>query len=170
MTDHRQALAFIAKCDDAGKLRQLIKHAKAQGVTEVADAAFRRLIELVPAEKRGTVQHDFWRMVNAFEHLRTEQNGRTTRLARTRQKVARVGVLRVLEDWAVGKKTEGYDILMGLGLPELTGEAIVLRHPTHFSASAVEKAGRRLEADGVNLQSVREYRQDPHPASDPGTA
>src|SRR5258708_10553801 len=65
--DHKKILAFVAGCDDAGKLGSLIRNARAQGATAVADAAFRKLVALVPTEQPGTVEHDFWQTVHAFE-------------------------------------------------------------------------------------------------------
>jgi len=154
MTDHAKVLAFIAKCGDPTELRGIINNAADQGVEEVRLAAFKRLIEVVPEEKPGSVEHDFWRSITAFEHLRTVANGKTTRLSRTRQKVKRVGILKVLEDFALGRETEGYESLMELEMPELTGEAIILRHQAAFTAEAVAAARSRLSSAGVDLGRV----------------
>jgi hypothetical protein len=84
-------------------------------------------------------------MVQAFEQIRTNENGWTTRLSRTRQKVGRVGVEQTVVDWATDTKdTAGFAMLIGRGLPHLTGEAIVLRHPARFSAAVLEAAQARL--------------------------
>lgn len=109
MSDHSKTLAFIAQCDDVEKLRSLIKNARDRGVSVVADAAFRRLVSLVPSEQPGTVEHDFWQTIHAFEYVLTEERKRTTRLSRTRQKVGRVGVVQTLRDWALDdKETDGF--------------------------------------------------------------
>ena len=91
MSDPARILGLIATCDDPGKLRSWITNARKGGDNRIADAAFRRLISILPKEKPGTVEHDFWQTIHAFEHVLSEERGKTTRLARTRQKVTRVG-------------------------------------------------------------------------------
>lgn len=153
--DHRKILAFVAACDDAGKLGLLVRNARAQGVAEVADAAFRKLVALVPAERPGTVEHDFWQTVHAFEFSLSEERGKTTRLSRTRQKVAKVGVVQTLRDWATGtQETAGFKMLLERGMPEFTGEAITLRHPEHFEPATLDAARQRLTVAGVDLNML----------------
>ena len=86
----KKILAFVERCDNAGELETLIKNATKLGNAPVAEAAFRKRISLVPAEQPGSVEHDFWQTVQAFEHALSEERGKTTRLFRTRQKVAKV--------------------------------------------------------------------------------
>ena len=154
VTDYSRQFAFIDGCDNPESLRNLIERAKAEGAPVVAEAAFKKLVGLVPAEQPGTVEYDFWVTVNAFEEVLKQERGRTTRLSRTRQKVGRVGVVQTLEDWAEGGKTEGFDMLIERDMPELTGEAIVLRHPEHFSAKALAAARKRLIDADVNLNGL----------------
>jgi hypothetical protein len=110
---------------------------------------------VLPKEKPGTVEHDFWQTIHAFEHVLSEERGRTTRLARTRQKVARVGEVRTLQDWAMSdKSTDGFTMLLERNMPELTGEAIVLRHARQFGAEVVAAARNRLEAAGIDVAAL----------------
>ncbi len=149
--DHKKILAFVAACDDPGKLGSLVRNARAQGAAAVADAAFRKLVALVPAEQPGTVEHDFWQTVQAFEFSLSEERGKTTRLSRTRQKVAKVGVVQTLRDWAAGsQEAAGFKMLLERGMPEFTGEAITLRHPEHFEPHTLEAARQRLTVAGVD--------------------
>src|SRR5258707_12796991 len=97
-------LTLIANSNDPEKLKSLIKNARDRWDAPLADAAFRKLISLVPSEQPGTVEHDFWQTIHAFEYLLSEERERTTRLSRTRQKVARVGVPQTLRDWALSNK------------------------------------------------------------------
>lgn len=151
MPAHDKITAFIAKCEDPAQLRTMITNAKARGEDEVALAAFRRLLLVSPSEAPGTVEHDMWQTIFAFEHLLKEERGKTTLLARTRQKINRVGVIETLKDWASAKQeTEGFRMLLERGLPELTGEAIVLRHPQLFPRAAVDAARARLVAAAVS--------------------
>lgn len=159
MNTASKILSYISTCDDKAKLKQLIANAKAKGEQEVEAAAFKRFIAIAPAEKPGTLEYDFWQTIHAFELVLTEERGKTTRLSRTRQKVARSGVVATLEAWAQGKETEGFKMLMERGMPELAGEAIILRHPSYFSAETLAAAKKRLGEAGVDLAAVAS-RQD----------
>jgi hypothetical protein len=159
MTDNSKILTFIEQCEDADKLKSLVKNARKNtldaGAAMVADAAFRKLISLVPSEAPGTVSHDFWQTVHAFEYVLTEEREKTTRLTRTRQKVARIGVVQTLKDWALSRsETEGFKMLLERNMPELTGEAIVLRHPAHFEPDVLIAARRRLIDAGVDITTL----------------
>ncbi|WP_027155600.1 hypothetical protein [Mesorhizobium sp. WSM2561] len=56
----------------------------------IAEAAFRRLVAVLPKEKPGSIEHDFWQTIQGFEMILSDERGKTTRLTRTRQKVARL--------------------------------------------------------------------------------
>lgn len=64
--------------------------------------------------------------------------------------MARDGVEGTLKDWALGKPTRGFAMLIDRGLPELTGEAIVLRHVTSFPSETVDAARERLKEAGYS--------------------
>lgn len=103
----------------------------------------------------GSVEHAFWRTIHAFEDILSEERGKTTRLARTRQKVQRVGVKQTLIGFATHPtSTEGFDMLIERGLPELTGEAIVIQHSSEFSPEIVEAAIQRLRRVGVDVERL----------------
>lgn len=158
MTDHTKVLATIAKSTDANQLRRFRENAKRMGVTVVADAAFRRLIEVLPEEAPGSIEHDFWMTIHAFEEVLRDERGKTVRLSRTRQKIGRVGVKQTLIDFATSKApTDGFNMLIERGLPELTGEALVLKHSESFDSDVQVAAKQRLQDAGVDiikLQSI----------------
>ncbi|MGR9398101.1 hypothetical protein ACU8OL_34815 (plasmid) [Rhizobium leguminosarum] len=155
MSDVAKILGLIENCNDPERLRSWITNAREKGEQQVADAAFRKLVSVLPKEKPGTVEFDFWQTIHAFEHVLSEERGKTTRLARTRQKVARVGEIQTLQDWAMSaKSTDGFTMLLERNMPELTGEAIVLRHARRFSAEVVAAARRRLEAAGIEIAAL----------------
>jgi hypothetical protein len=154
MADHSKILAYIDKCDDPQKLRDLIKNAKKQGESELANAAFRKLVSLVPGEDPGTLEHDFWSSIQAFEQIKGDAAGKTIKLGYTRRMVKTKGIAETLKGWALGKETEGFDSLIDLGMPELTGEAIVLRHPTQFTPDVVKAARARLVAAEVDPERL----------------
>lgn len=148
-------LDLVSKCDDPEKLRTWIKNAREKGETQIVETAFRKLISILPKEQPGTVEHDFWQTIHAFEHVLSDERGRTTRLSRTRQKVAKVGEVQTLKDWALSSKsTDGFEMLIERNMPELTGEAIVLRHAERFSPEVVEAARQRLEEAGVEITAL----------------
>jgi len=155
MNSRQKILAAIARCDSVRELRNYIANARRQGDLEIEQAAIRRLISLVPSEQPGSVEYDFWRTINAFEYALTNERGKTTRLNRTRQKAAKVGVVETLRDWALAKGSgEGFDMLLAMNMAEYTGEAIVLRHPDKFDAATIESAKRRLREAGVDVESL----------------
>jgi hypothetical protein len=155
MADELRMLKFISQCEDPKKLRSIGKNARDHGASKVADAAFRKLISILPSEKPGTVEHDFWQTVHAFELALSDERGKITRLARTRQKVGRVGVIQTLKDWALTKtETDGFRMLLEREMPELTGEAIVLRHSKKFEPEIVAAARKRLEDAGVDVSRL----------------
>lgn len=92
---------------------------------------------------------DFYNVLNAYEELLTEKHGRTTKAARTRQKLARVGVEQCLIDWALGAQTEGFKLLIEKELPELTAEYLVVKYGKRFPDEAVKAARDRLVEHGV---------------------
>ncbi len=151
----RKILAFVERCESPADLESLIRNATKLGNKVVAEAAFRRRISLVPDQSPGTVEHDFWQTVQAFEYSLTQEGGKNTKLARARRKVAEVGVVQTLRDWTAGPQEEaGFKSLLERGMPEFTGEAITLRHPEHFEPKTLEAAWQRLTVAGVDLERL----------------
>jgi hypothetical protein len=69
--------------------------------------------------------------------------------------VARVGEIQTLKDWALStKSTDGFIMLLERCMPELTGEAIILRHAHQFAAEVVAAARRRLEEAGIDAATL----------------
>lgn len=158
MTDHTKVLASIASSTNANNLRRIRENAQRMEVTVVADAAFRRLIEILPDGEPGSIGHDFWMTIHALEEVLRDERGKTVRLSRTRQKIGRVGVKQTLIDFATRKApADGFIMLIERGLPEMTGEAIVLKHSKSFDSDVQTAAKQRLENAGVDiikLQSI----------------
>ena len=101
----------------------------------------------------GTPQHDCWVMINTVEELRREEIRRGAgrkvwRMNHLRPKIDREGEVAALEYCAL-KETEGFREVLGYGLPELTAEAIVLRHPETFGERVRQVARDRLTREGV---------------------
>jgi hypothetical protein len=155
MSSHKKILDYVATCDNAVDLRQIIANAKGKpDAAPLAEAAFRRLIELVPGEEPGTLAFDFWRTIFAFEQMLTEERGKTTRLARTRQKLARAGVVETLRGFAEGPPTAGFKMLIERSMPELTGEALIIKHGHLFEPGTIAAARTRLHDVGYEVGST----------------
>jgi hypothetical protein len=156
MSDHTKILALIRASTDADQLRRFRENAQKKGVTVVADAAFRRLIEILPEQAPGSIEHDFWMTIHAFEEVLRDERGKTVRLSRTRQKIGRVGVKQTLIDFATSKApTDGFNMLIERGLPELTGEALVLKHGEACDLGVQNAAKQRLEDAGVDITMLQ---------------
>ena len=140
-----RALRLIDGCDDPKSLRQIAANARLKGEAAVALAADLRLYEILPSEKPGTFEHDVWRSIHALEGTLTAERGKTTRLGRTRQKIARVGELETIKDLILGAKpSEGFFMLIERKMSELTFEAVALRHPLRFDPAVLSAAAARL--------------------------
>lgn len=155
MADHTKILAVIANSTDPDKLRVIQQHAKDKGVTEVKDAAFERLIEILPKEKPGTIEHDFWKTIHMFEEILREERGKTVRLSRTRQKINRVGVMQTMIDLAIRTlPSEGFTMLIERQRPELTCEALVIKHEASFDLEVLTAARKRLSDAQIDISKL----------------
>lgn len=157
LTDKEQAarndaaLARVDAMDDVDKLRNLMANADRMGVTPVRDAAFRRLAliltDTTTEVEPGTLEHDTYQTIFAYEQLVREELGKAKRLTRTRMKFTKTGAATALNDFA--KATEDYaafDTLRARGLDDMTGEAVILRHPDTFDQATRDAAQARLDA------------------------
>ncbi len=149
MSKSQKLLNIIAICDDEKKLRNWISNANREKVKEVEDAARRRLIEVRALkdidDPNDPIVLDFWKSITALENELSEERGKTTRLSRTRQKIARVGVEKTLADLALqGQPSDGYHLLKARGMLDLSAEAVVLRYPKRFAREVLDAARLRL--------------------------
>ncbi len=147
-----KALIRISANTDPGALRRIATNAR--GKSEIVErAALRRLAAVSARHAPGTVEHDCWAMVHAVEELRRLNGRKVSRMNRMRPKIERDGEIAALEYCALNE-TEGFAEVMDYGMPELTAEAIVLRHRQRFSPGAIAAARARLERAGVQLDEV----------------
>ena len=139
-------LAFLDNLDTPERCDQYAKNVEAR-LPEHAAAARVKRIRLL-AEKHGgeiAVVQEGYQAVYAFENASSKEKNRKVRASRTWQMVTRVGMIRAIES-IVSKRgeSEGFRSLAELGLLDFAFEAVVLRHPSHFSADAQLQAKVRL--------------------------
>ena len=160
----RNALAMIAALDDPDRLRRFIANARSKGSRAVEAAAFERLCHVQPEATPGTVQHDVWQSIHALEELLRDERGKTVRLSRTRQKIARDGEAKTVSDLTLKPTpSQWFHDLLDRDLPGLAFEAVVLRHPRTFDAQAQRAAAKRFEAAGVDPNQFKPEPQEiPH--------
>jgi len=154
MNDHKQrALDLVVKCTDPAQLRKIAANARRKGEEEVRRAAQRRLYEILPSEKPGTLEYDVWQSIHALEGELSDERGKTTRLSRTRQKISRDGEKQTVSDLILGKVSDGFRMLVDRHLPELTFEAVALKHPSRFDERVLKAAADRLATEGFHFTS-----------------
>lgn len=133
--------------------RTVMERAKRAGKDSVYQDVFRRMCAISGHQNddpNDPLVRDFHVTLAAYEQLLTEKNGRNQQAGRTRQKIKNKGIVQSLSDWATSSaETPGFRLLVEAGLPEFTGEYVVLRHPERFSPDVVAKARARLDAHGI---------------------
>ncbi|MCE6958780.1 hypothetical protein LAZ40_06925 [Cereibacter sphaeroides] len=155
MPDVTKVLAIIRRSDNPDQLRRIMTNARREGNRQVLDAAFARLVEVLPAAAPGTLEHEFWITIHAFEELLREERGKTVLLGRTRQKLQRDGVMKTLIDFSTrGTPTQGFRDLIERDLPKLTAEYLVLKHAEKFEAWVLDAARRRLSEAGIDVAEL----------------
>ena len=151
-------LEVVEKCDDPAALRRFMKNAKERDADDVYNAAFQRLITIRPSAQVGTIAHDVWRTIYAFEELLKEERGKTILLARTRQKIQRDGEVKTVIDLTLKKTpSEGFRILKERGMLELSFEALVVARAEHFPRNVVDAACSRLETEDMDIRLAQDY-------------
>lgn len=145
----QRSLEFIATCADPKKLRQIAVNADKQSNSAVREAARRRLYSVLPSEKPGTLEYDVWQSIHALEDTLSNEREKTTRLARTRQKIKRDGEVVTVADLILKRASDGFRMLVERNLPELTFEAVALNHPDRFQGHVLEAAAKRLRDSGL---------------------
>jgi hypothetical protein len=115
---------------------------------ELAQEARRRGIELRAAAHgaKNTAEREALAAIYAYEEALFVKHGKRLKAAYTWRKIKKDGIIKAVEH-VVSQRLDpgGYKTIREMGLKDLTFEAVVLRHPTVFSAKAVERSKKRLE-------------------------
>jgi len=148
--DQVPEMRSIDKYNDPIELRQLMANAKRLGNERIYWEAFSRLCLISGKDDPDPLVRDFYSTLTAYEELLTVKNKKKTLANRTRQKLARKGVVQCLEDWATQRTSEGLELLVSKGLFTLTGEYLVLKYASRFSPDAVAAARIKLKNFGYS--------------------
>lgn len=146
----------IKRLDTVKKCENFAKNATEKGRSDLAKEARQRAVQL-RAQEHGatsTAEKEALQAVYAYEDLLTNKNGRNTRASRTWQMINRHGIIESVER-AVKRDavTQGYTMLVEMGLEEHAFEAVILRHPDVFSDEAIRISRARL-AEWKDNQSI----------------
>jgi hypothetical protein len=145
----------LSKLQTPEDCRTVMQRARDRNLPNIYNAAFKRFCELVGTENddpSDPLVRDFYETLAAYEQLLTEKNGRTTAASRTRQKIDNKGVHQSLIEWTRGKvETNGFKLLVEKGLPEYTGEYLVVRYADRFPEDVVTMARDRLATHGIQV-------------------
>jgi len=124
---------------------------------DVRTAVFKRLCELAGAandDAADPMMRDFHQTLAAYEQVLTEKNGKPARASRTRQKMTSKSAHKSLVEWTKGKEeTNGFRLLVEAGMPDYTGEHLVLRYASRFPEDIVALARERLTSHGIEVPS-----------------
>ena len=137
----------VAKLKTPAECEIFAANARARGAPEFAEEARKRAVQL-RAEAHGAqtdVERECLEAVYAYEEILSEERGRRQPASRTWQMIHRHGVLPAVER-VVTKRGDstGYTALAEMGLEEFAFEAVVLRHPEHFSTEALACSRERI--------------------------
>ena len=134
----------VSNLKTAKDCRTVMQRARARELTTVYNDTFKRLCAIVGAandDPADPLVGDFYQTLAAYEQLLTEKNQKNTLASRTRQKIAKKGVHQSLVEWTRGKtETNGFKLLVDAGLPQFTGEYLVVRYASRFPAEIIDLA------------------------------
>src|SRR3954465_3765017 len=139
MSDDTDRDETIAKIKTPEGLEQFAQNVEAKSPRH-AQAARRRAVELRAAAHGATTkaEREALEAVYAYERAQSMLRGKKFHASRTWQMIERRGIIEAVEH-VVTREAEsmGYAALIKMGMQDKAFEAVVLRHPSVFSADAV---------------------------------
>ena len=134
---------------DVGKLQGLLKNAVRLGEDEIAWGCRERIAELQGSNYMDKLDKEFWHAVSIAEQIRTEEEGKTVQLSRTRQKYTRDGAKETIRSVALKPDIRpGFYILERGNHLHLSFEAVVIRNADCFEESDVEQVKEKMRNAG----------------------
>ena len=144
--------ARVAKLKTLEECENFAANARARGYPDLAAQVRERVVQLRADAHgaKGEVELECLQAVYAYEEVLSAPKGRRQPASRTWQMIRRLGILPAVEK-VVSRREEsnGFTALAAMGLKDYAFEAVILRHPSHFSAEAVSRARQRLNESNV---------------------
>lgn len=141
--------------DDPDKIRNLMANAQRLGYGDLVVGCQIRIAELGSQQFDDALEQEFWTAVYLAEEFKTAENGKATRLTKTRQKYSRDGAIKCAGDLVVKSEIPEVSlILIENGHVDLTFEAVLLRHANQFDESAIAIAKTKLLDNGVDEMTI----------------
>jgi hypothetical protein len=111
-------------------------------------AANIRAVDIMTAghSTESDVLRDAWSVLYAYEQVLFLKHGKRLQAQHTRRAIDNHGMLGAVE-LIVGRpagEDDGFTRLVAAGMPEKTFEALVLRHPQHFTEKAIRFAREKI--------------------------
>lgn len=155
MTNNANALANVEKCKTLSQLKTLIKNAKADlaagkdvaTAQKVYEAAVGRYWEMSAAkhEAGAAVDRALWTALHAYEHLKGQEKGKTSRATYLRRKISQTDIVTAVSGSVLkGGKTTGLQALREMGRLDASFEAVVVKYADSFAPEVVAAAKRTL--------------------------
>jgi hypothetical protein len=127
-------------------------NAKRLGRDNVYRDAFRQLCRVEGRDLSDPLEQEFAVVMRALEEALTEEAGKTKRLNRTRQKLARAGVRKTLADLALKTQPSiGFLKLVEFNMADMSAESSILKYRDQFDPEVVRAARERLEKYGISI-------------------
>ena len=127
------------------------RNAIEQNRPELAPEAKQRGIEIRAAAYGATsdAERECLEAIYAYEEILFSKHGKRVKASRTWQMIKRRGIIAAIEQ-AVDRSdgTAGFSALKEVGLENFAFEAVILRHSSLFSASAVDRSRDRMAQYG----------------------
>ncbi|APW38457.1 hypothetical protein RD110_15650 [Rhodoferax koreense] len=139
---------LVANLKTVQDCKNLAQNALALGKPEIAEQCRKRGVQ-IRAEAYGAesdVQRECIEAVYAYEEVLGVKKGRHQRASRTWPMIKELGIIPAVERIvALRKPSAGFVTLEEMGLKEFAFEAVILRHPMHFSVEAVRISEARMK-------------------------
>lgn len=140
---------LVMRCKSPEDCDRLIRNAQEKGRDDLVSQARQRKIELRTAAHHpppaNEVERDCLMAIYAYEEILLLKHGRRRAAARSRGTVDRKGPIGAFEGFVNRPDgSAGFTKLKEIGLHNFAYEAVVARHPEHFSSEAVDRARARL--------------------------
>jgi hypothetical protein len=123
------------------------RNALKEGRPDLAAEATQRGIELKAAAHGATTdaEKECLEAIYAYEEILFRKHGKRIRASRTWQMIKKRGIIASIE-YAVDRPdgTAGFTALKEVGLENFAFEAVILRHASLFSDSAIKRSRERM--------------------------